>query len=547
MIRLKGGHVIDPKNSRDAVGDVWIDGERIVEAPENGRASQTYDLTGKIVMAGGIDIHSHIASANVNIARLMLPERHGPAPLSADMALDTSGLSTFDNGILYAEMGYTLVVDPAVNPSDALHAHIELALTPVIDRGLLLVLGNEDFLLGMLRDREGENAVEDYVATMLSAGWGLGVKVINAGGAAAFKSNVRAFSLDDEVPEYGVSSRAIVNALQAAVNGLGVPHPLHIHCNNLGLPGSVDTAEATMEAAGGLPMHLAHLQFYGYGTEGKRGFSSAAAKLAERVNATPNVTIDVGQVMFGPTVTVSSDTLRQFAQRRFAKPRKWTVWDSEGNGGGIIPVVYGERDFVNALQWAIGLELFLLIDDPWQVYFTTDHPNGAPFTRYPEILHLLMDADERVRWLERLPKGAVESTTLGGLKREYSLTEVATMTRAAPARLLGLTDRGHLGPGALADIAVYEDRPDRTAMFRRAHLVFKSGEPVVRDGAVTNVRWGRTLGVHPAAPKQMHRRLSGYFEELYGYPLERLDVREPVVATTAGVDSVFEEVTCRRS
>ena len=121
------------------------------------------------------------------------------------------------------------------------------------------------------------------------------------------------------------------------------------------------------------------------------------------------------------------------------------------------------------------------------------------------------------------------------------------MTRAAPARLLGLTDRGHLGPGALADIAVYEDRPDRTVMFRRAHLVFKSGVLVVRDGAVTNVRRGHTLGVHPAAPKQMHGRLSRYFEELYGYPLERLGVREPVVATAAGVDSVFEEVACRRS
>ena len=84
-------------------------------------------------------------------------------------------------------------------------------------------------------------------------------------------------------------------------------------------------------------MHLAHLQFYGYGTEGKRGISSAAAQLAERVNATPNVTIDVGQVMFGPTVTVSSDTLRQFAQRGFARPKKWTLWDGDGNGGGDHP------------------------------------------------------------------------------------------------------------------------------------------------------------------------------------------------------------------
>jgi formylmethanofuran dehydrogenase subunit A len=546
MIRLKGGRVVDPGNGWDEVRDLWVDGERIAASPGNGHADNTYDLAGKIVMAGGIDIHSHIASGNVNTARLMLPEMYrGPAPSGADIFLGGSALSTFDNGRLYAEMGFTLVVDPAVNPTDALHAHIELALTPVIDRGLLLVLGNEDFLLGMLRDREGASAVQDYVAATLNAGWGLGVKVVNAGGAAAFKSNVRAFSFDDEVPDYGVSSRDIVLALQEAVHALSVPHPLHVHCNNLGLPGSADTAALTITAAGNTPMHLAHLQFYGYGTEGKRGISSAAARLAEQVNATQNVTIDVGQVMFGPTITVSSDTLRQFAQRRFAKPKKWTLWDGDGNGGGIIPIEYRERDFISALQWAIGLEMFLLIDDPWQVYFTTDHPNGAPFTRYPEILHLLMDASERGRWMERLTKSAMEMTSLPSLKREYSLAEVATMTRAAPARLLGLADRGHLGQGARADIAVYEDQADRTAMFRSAHLLFKDGEVVVRDGKLTNIRWGRTVAVHPDAPKAMRVRLSRAFEERYGRPLAVTDVRESAVANAAGVESVFEEAPCR--
>src|SRR5690606_27245716 len=130
----------------------------------------------------------------------------------------------------------------------------------------------------------------------------LGVKTINAGGSAAFKENVRTFSFDDEVPSYGVSSRRIVKTLQTAVASLGIPHPLHVHCNNLGVPGSFETAATTMGAAEGVPMHLAHLQFYGYGTEGKRRFSSAAAQLAEIVNASPEITIDVGQVMFGQTV-----------------------------------------------------------------------------------------------------------------------------------------------------------------------------------------------------------------------------------------------------
>ena len=228
--------------------------------------------------------------------------------------------------------------------------------------------------------RRATTAIADYVAWTLATSRSLGIKVVNAGGAAAFKENVRAFSFDDVVPSYGVSSRAIVKALQHAVNALGVPHPLHVHCNNLGLAGNVETALATIAAAEGLPLHLAHLQFYGYGKEGERGFSSAAAPLADAVNAAKSVTIDVGQVMFGQTVTISSDVLRQFNARNQARPRKWVIVDGDANGVGIVPYDYRRNDFYNAVQWAIGLELFLLIEDPWRVFFTTDHPNGAPFT-----------------------------------------------------------------------------------------------------------------------------------------------------------------------
>ena len=102
--------------------------------------------------------------------------------------------------------------------------------------------------------------------------------------------------------------------------------------------------------------------------------------------------------------------------------------------------------------------MFLLIDDPARVFFTTDHPNGAPFTTYPEIFALLMDRDLRAQWIATLPPAAMAMTTLASIKREYSLNEIVTMTRAAPARLLGLRDRGHLGAGAVADVAVYAER-----------------------------------------------------------------------------------------
>lgn len=536
LTRIAGGRVIDPASGRDAVGDIWMRDGRIVAAPPGGEDDEAFDAAGKIVMAGAIDIHSHIAGTNVNTARLLLPEQRADSTL-----LSEAGWSTFATGCRYAEMGFTTVVEPAVAPHHALHAHLELADIPIIDKATLCVLGNDDYLLRLLQGGASGAAVRDYVAWSLAASRALGIKVINAGGAAAYKENVRAFSLDDVVPSYGVSSRAIVRALQAAVQELGVPHPLHVHCNNLGLAGNADTALATIEAAEGLPLHLAHLQFYGYGREGERGFSSAAARLAEAVNAHRNITVDVGQVMFGQTVTISLDTLRQFNARHQARPRKWVIFDGDANGAGIVPYEYRKSDFYNALQWAVGLELFLLIEDPARVFFTTDHPNGAPFTAYPEIFALLMSRELRAEWIAGLPAAAMALTTLPSIRREYTLPEVATMTRAAPARLLGLADRGHLGPGAVADVAVYEDLPDRARMFRSAALVFKDGAPVVRDGAVVDVRHGRALTLAPGHDAAIERRLRAYYDQRYGISPDVFSVPDWAI----GRPEPFEAVPCR--
>ncbi|HTJ03682.1 MAG TPA: formylmethanofuran dehydrogenase subunit A [Methylovirgula sp.] len=542
LIRLTGGRVIDPANGRDGIGDLWIKDDRIIDPP-NETPDVVHDVSGKIIMAGAIDIHSHIAGGNVDTARLLLPENHrAHVARPAATPLSTAGWSTFETGCRYAAMGYTMVIEPAVLPHLALHSHLELADIPIIDKGCLSILGNDDFLLSMIRDGAGPTAIADYVGATLNATKAIGLKCINAGAAMAFKHNVRSFGLDDIVPDYGLSSRTIVETLQQAVTDLGVPHPLHLHTNNLGIGGNVETAIATIAAARGRPLHLAHLQFYAYGKEGKRGFSSAAAELAEVVNANPNVTVDVGQVMFRQTVTISMDVLRQFNAIGTASPKKSVIFDGDSNGGGIVPFNYRSNNYYNAVQWAAGLELFLLINDPMRVFFSTDHPNGAPYTTYPDLFALIMSHDLRKKWLDDLPKEAVEMTTLPSISREYSFSDIATMTRVAPAKILGLKDRGHLAAGALADIAVYHDDPDRAAMFRFAHLVFKDGDLVVRDGRVTHYRFGKAMKVAPTYDRAIDNRIKTYYDDLYGISADMFKVP----ASALGRENPFGEVACDR-
>ena len=96
-----------------------------------------------------------------------------------------------------------------------------------------------------------------------------------------------------------------------------------------------------------------------------------------------------------------------------------------------------------------------------------------------------------------LSKPAMALSTLASIDREYTFDEIAIMTRAAPAKLLGLKDRGHLGAGALADVAVYRRGEDIAKMLGSAALVFKNGDLVVQDGAITHYRWGRALRLDP--------------------------------------------------
>ncbi len=540
MIKLRGATLYDPAHGVDGeVRDLHIRDGRIVEAPgPDADIRQELDLRGKVVMAGAIDLHTHIGGGKVTLARHMLPEQCREEPVK-HTGLTRSGCgqatpSTLLTGYRYAEMGYTACFEPAVVPMNARQAHMEMADTPIVDTGGYAMLGNDDFLLQLIAAGADQRVINDYVAWTLHATQCIGIKVVNPGGINAFKFNARKLDLDEPGPYYAVTPRTIVQRLTRAVYELGIPFPLHLHGCNLGVPGNLSTTLDTMGAAEGLPLHLTHIQFHSYGTEGEHRFSSGAAEIAERINTHPNLTTDVGQVMFGQTVTISGDTMRQYAQRRHAHPRKWVCTDIECEAGcGVVPFRYRDRNFVNALQWTIGLEIFLRVEDPWRVFLTTDHPNGAPFTSYPHLIRLLTDSGFRNHMLEHLHPDAAAHSRLAELGREYSLYEIAIMTRASPARLLGLTDRGHLGVGAAADITVYEPHEDRERMFARPLYVFKDGVLVVRDGEISQVVRGMTHVVRPEYDPEIEKRLAPYFERYHSvrmqnFPITDAEMREGI-------------------
>ena len=536
-IHLKNGKVFDPTNRVfNKKKDVFISDGKIVKSLKK-KADRIIDCTDKIVMPGAIDLHTHIGGGKVNIARLMLQEFHNNSDRDYDLTADFVP-STLKTGLQYIGMGYTSCFEPALLPMNARQSHSEMADIPFVDKGGYALLGNDDYLLNLISRGAHQSEINDYVAFILKASQCIGIKVVNAGGINAFKFNQRALDVDEKSIRYKITPRKIVNVLARAVYELGVPHPLHVHCSNLGVPGNFKSTIETIKAAEGLPIHITHIQFHSYGDNGDRKFSSASAEITEYLNKVPNLTCDVGQVMFGQTVTMSGDSMTQHKNHKHAHPKKWLCMDIECDAGcGVVPFKYRDQSFVNALQWAIGLETFLLAEDAEKIFLTTDHPNGGPFTSYPHLIKLLMDKTFRDDLLARLAIDISEHTILKDIKREYTLSEIATMTRSAPAKILGLKNKGSLSDGADADITVYDTRlSDIEDMFAQPSHVIKDGILVVKNGEIKDYIWGKTQVVRPEYDPSIVKKLDKHFKKYNTIGLSNFVISNDEMSEVIGSD-----------
>ena len=543
--RITGGTVYDPTNGVDGqVRDLWILDGRIVAAPSDPavRPNREIDARGLVVMPGGIDMHCHIAGPKVNVARKMRPEekrKAAPVHRTANTHSGSMGSvpSTFATGYKYAGLGYTTAFDAAVPPLGARHAHEEFDDTPCLDKGFYVLMGNNHYVMQSLQEKEPQK-LKAFIGWLLTATKGFAPKLVNPGGVEVWKSQQagNVSGLDSNVDHFNITPRQIIGGVTQAANELNLPHPVHIHCNNLGMPGNWTTTLETMGALEGHRGHLTHIQFhsYGGGDGDENTFNSKVSQLADYINTHDNLTVDVGQVLFGSTTSMTGDgPLGYFLSKVYGG--KWFSSDTEMEGGcGITPIKYKNKSLVHALQWAIGLEWYLLVNDPWRVVMSTDHPNGGSFLAYPQIIRLLMDRTYRQDVLKTCHPLVRERSILGDLQREYTLNEIAIITRAGPARILGLKNKGHLGPGADADITIYTPDKNQETMFELPRVVIKSGKVIVEQGEIRDPIIGKTLHVEPDYDREVEPDIQKWFEKYYSirwrnYPVDASYLHESVV------------------
>ena len=561
-ILIRNGFVYDPINGINGeVLDIAVKDGKVVDPSQiDLKKALVIDAKGKVMMSGGVDIHSHIAGPKVNIGRLMRPEDHylTNKPHELPYRRAETGLTVpnvFRIGYGYARMGYTLVVEPATPPIKTRHTHEELNDIPMIDKAAFVLVDSNWLALDLITEGLRE-LLATYLAWLLYATKTFALKLVDPGSDVTWVLTGKGVDIDDQIPTYNITPRNIITEIGRAAQLLNIPHKIHLHCNRLGYPGNYLTTLKTMDITKDIPqisegpvLHITHVQFTGYKGDSWATLESGGEDIAKAMRTYPYITLDLGQVILGePATTMTADAPFEYVLYHLTR-WKWANADTEvESAAGIVPYKYKESNYVNTIQWVIGLEVALLTKDPWRVIPTTDHPNAGPFKDYPIMLSWLISKKAREDLMKKVNQRALRKSVLPSVDTEFSLYDVAIMTRAAPAKLLGLDKfKGHLGVGADADIAIYDLNPKEVDVsreydkfvkaFKRAWLVIKDGEVVVKDGEVVKTVYGSTYYVKPEIPEDLKRELDKFlkvkFKEYYSitlesFPIGRYELRKAV-------------------
>ncbi len=507
-IMIKNGIVVDPTQNIDGEKmDLFIKNGKLVEESEAGKVEKVIDANGMTVVPGGIDIHAHIAGPKINAGRSMRPEDLKYVRSKSNKTRCAMGkvlLTCPAIGYEYAKMGYTTAIEPATPTIYSIHTHEELDSIPIVDKAALPLFGNWHLTFKFAAEGDVEK-MKAFVAWAIDKAKGYGIKIVNPGGVEAWMYGKNVHSIHELIPGFEATPAEVLTTLMKAAVELNLPHKVHVHCNNLGVPGSAETTAETIKLAEKIGkencLHITHVQFNSYTGDSWKNIGSGAEELSKLINSSP-VTVDMGQVIFGHTTTMTADGPFEFALFKLAKT-KWINKDVEiETGGGIVPITYRAKSPVNAVQWATSLEFGLLVD-PDKIVVSTDYPNGGPFVEYPYIISLLMSKKLRENEVkEKNVSNYIErATSLLSLDIERSFYDIVKMTRSTPAKILGLKNKGTLRIGADADIAIYpfncnevRDEELLKSLERTAYTI-KSGEIVVKDGEIVSDIWGKTFWV----------------------------------------------------
>ena len=463
-IQIRNGTVYDPKNGIECEKmDIFVADGKVVDEI---KPDEIIDATGKTIMAGGIDVHSHVATYGLNLSRF------------------TFGFPTVDEiGYTYARMGYTHVNEPLMTLNTASYVHHELSSIPLIDTSAFLVLSLYDIDKEI---REGDKArVKNALPLLLDLTKSIGIKIYD----------IRVRYAKKGFFYRGIDVKKCLNFLYEIIK---VPR---IQLRSY--PELLDEDTDVLSE-----FCMAHI---GSGIDNDERYE-AAVEILKKGGA-----VDLGIVSPYPNEDVTMQIGYAAASEKFMSM-------DIGLEQPLIISEIKEKRIENNKSLKFALEALDYLPSS-NIAFSTDSPSGCLFSSYPKLFAWLLSRSNR-------------KELAGESDAEYSLYEFAEITRANPARQLGLANRGHLGIGADADIAIY-DLDENTGggeleqRLGNCSFLLKGGEVIIREGKLNSaIAMKKTLYFVPEVTEKE------YESEL----IERICNRRSFRAEHLRVDECFLEV-----
>lgn len=489
---IKNGLVFDPINNISGEKkDILVENGKIIDSFKKIRINEvkTIDANGKTVIPGAIDIHTHVASQQVNNIRLLGSNNKQFFELWHGLTLDYITKE-------YVSKGYTFITEANVFPSLAKQTIFNFERIPILDKAMLINASNL-WALELEYQKSDVKRASVFLSNLLDLVKGFGLKIYNPFESEEWDFKEQRKDISSPGRLFNFSALDVYNSVVKFNENLELPSSIHAHIEGSqgdnGLSNVLKVLQEIKNQGNGVNkrrsqiFHLVHASAYGFD----------GIKLIDFFNSNDFCDFDIGFMNFNPlTPLITSD-----------RSEIEHFMGVEGDKG-IFPIIKGaiesEGDHFESLienskdneytcmMWANALNLALGVKDKWKMQFSINFPNYANIKDIPEIIGWLISKAKREDILNSLTPEIKKYLKTDYFEENLSFKDLIIITRASPAKSLGISHlKGNLGVGADADINILSinlkdldpqtDADDITRAFSDVNMVIKNGI-VVKKG-----------------------------------------------------------------
>ncbi|MFX1365400.1 MAG: amidohydrolase family protein [Promethearchaeota archaeon] len=491
---ISNGLVFDPINKINGeIKDILIESGKIVEKFSNESIVKEIKAKGKTVIPAAIDIHTHVASQQVNWARLLGANNN-------KFKETWERLSLINITKNYISNGYTFILEANAFPSLAKQTIFNFKQIPVLDKAMLLNISNLWSLeLEFQRGKIDEMAV--FISDLLLKTYGFGVKIYNP-----FENENWNFKeLREDISKtgrlYNFSAIDVYENTVKCVEKLGLPHSTHAHIEgyeneigkrnlftildkvkslNINAKKKIDSIFNRTQI-----FHIAHANSYNYDGNNQ--------DLIKFLNENQNFDIDVSFIGFdkiNPVITSDRRLINWILTEDINdNPNKLISSAVEFEGDSFVFFRNFEKsDLRDCNLWANALDLALNVNHKFQISLSLNFPNYANISDIPEIATWLLSKDARENFMKDMNNDFLKNNPLTTSDKELNFSEFICITRASPAKSLGLANiKGNLGLSADADLNIIDiniNEIDISQNYEAIKKALKNIDYVIKAGKI---------------------------------------------------------------